>query len=259
MDFVQTLEHHVLDHVFLRLRIGALSLPVSRHAVMLWLSAAVALTGLPLVARSARSGRRTPALAAVEGLVVFVRDDIVLPSIGEEGRKYLSYFLSLFVFILLMNLLGLVPLDALRFLGCPSVSGTATGNVAVTGGLALLTFLLINIAGIRERGLFAYLRGLAPEGLPSWLLPLMYPVEVLGMLTKSFALTIRLFANMIAGHIVMLAFLGLVFMFHKLWIAPLSVAAAVGIVLLDVFVAVLQAYIFTLLSAIFVGGAVHSH
>jgi F-type H+-transporting ATPase subunit a len=237
MDFVQTLEHHVLDHVFLRLRIGALSLPVSRHAVMLWLSAAVALTGLPLVARSARSGRRTPALAAVEGLVVFVRDDIVLPSIGEEGRKYLSYFLSLFVFILLMNLLGLVPLDALRFLGCPS----------------------INIAGIRERGLFAYLRGLAPEGLPSWLLPLMYPVEVLGMLTKSFALTIRLFANMIAGHIVMLAFLGLVFMFHKLWIAPLSVAAAVGIVLLDVFVAVLQAYIFTLLSAIFVGGAVHSH
>jgi F-type H+-transporting ATPase subunit a len=226
---------------------------------MLWLSAAAAVTVFPLVARSARSGRRTPAVVAVESLVVFVRDDIVIPSIGEEGRKYLSYFLSLFVFILLMNLLGLVPLDALRFLGFPSVSGTATGNVAVTGGLALLTFLLINIAGIREQGFFAYFRHLAPTGLPAWLLPLMYPVELLGMLTKSFALTIRLFANMIAGHIVMLAFLGLVFMFHKFWIAPLSVAAAVGIVLLDVFVAVLQAYIFTLLSAIFVGGAVHSH
>lgn len=259
MDFVQTLEHHLIDHVFFQWKLGAASIPVSRLTVMMWISAALAMMVLPLVARSARSGRRTLALSAVEGLVVFVRDEIVLSNIGEEGRKYVPYFLSLFVFILLVNLLGMVPLDALKAVGVPGIFGTATGNIAVTGGLALLTFFLINLAGIREQGVIHYLRSLVPHGMPVWLLPLMYPIEILGLLTKTFALCIRLFANMIAGHIVILAFLALIFLFHSLWIAPLSVAAAVGINLLELFVAFLQAYIFTLLSAIFVGGAIHSH
>jgi F-type H+-transporting ATPase subunit a len=139
------------------------------------------------------------------------------------------------------------------------VGGTATGNIAVTMGLAITTFIAINVVGIREQGLSHYIQGLVPHGMPAWLLPLMYPIEILGLFTKSFALCIRLFANMIAGHIVILAFLALIFLFNKIWVAPMSVAAALGINMLELFVAFLQAYIFTLLSAIFIGGAVHSH
>jgi F-type H+-transporting ATPase subunit a len=120
---------------------------------------------------------------------------------------------------------------------------------------------MINRAGVRAHGVAGYVKSLVPHGMPVWLLPLMYPIELLGLLTKTFcALCIRLFANMIAGHIVILAFLGAdIPLFGKLWVAPLSVSAALGITLLELFVAFLQAYIFTLLSAIFVSGAVHSH
>jgi F-type H+-transporting ATPase subunit a len=259
MDFVQTLEHHLLDHVFFRLGSGVVSLPISRHVASLWLASAAALVLLLWVARSARRGRRTRSLVAVESLAVFIRDEIVVPNMGEEGRRYLPYFLSLFVFILFANLIGLIPLDVLKFAGLPALSGTATGNIAVTAGLALLTFVMINVVGIREQGLGHYVKGLVPHGMPTWLLPLMYPIELLGLCTKSFALCIRLFANMIAGHIVILAFLELIFLFNALWVAPMSVMAALGINLLELFVALLQAYIFTLLSAIFIGQAMHSH
>lgn len=259
MDFVHTLEHHLLDHVYFRLNLGGLSLPVSRHAVMMWMAAFLAMATFTWIARTARAGRRSLALGAAEGLAVFVRDEIVLPNLGEEGRKYLPYFISLFVFILFSNLLGLIPMDGLKFFGVPEIGGTATGNIAVTLGLALTTFAMINIAGVKEQGFVHYIQGLVPHGMPWWLLPLMYPIEILGLFTKSFALCIRLFANMIAGHIVILAFLALIFLFNKLWVAPMSVTAALGISMLEVFVACLQAYIFTLLSAIFVGGAVHSH
>jgi F-type H+-transporting ATPase subunit a len=134
---------------------------------------------------------------------------------------------------------------------------TATGNIAVTGGMALTTFLMVNILGVRELGLGHYLHTYVPPGLPFWLVPLMFVVEVLGLCTKSFALCIRLFANMIAGHIVILAFICLIFIFKSVLFAPISIAAAVGLGLLEIFIAFLQAYIFTLLTAVFVGGAVN--
>jgi F-type H+-transporting ATPase subunit a len=249
MNFVEVLEHHLLDHVFFRLpAVGGLALPISKHVIMMWISSALIFSLFIPIAVVVRSGRRNLAVSLVEGFVVFIRDEIVIPNIGEEGRKYLPYFLSIFVFILFTNLLGLIPYGA-----------TATGNIAVTTALALCTLAMINIAGMREQGALHYLKGLVPHGMPVWLLPLMYPIEILGLLTKSFALCIRLFANMIAGHIVFLAFLALIFLFGSVWVAPLSVAAALGINMLELFVALLQAYIFTLLSAIFIGGAVHSH
>jgi len=158
----------------------------------------------------------------------------------------LSYFLTLFFFILTCNLLGLVPWGA-----------TATGNISVTATLALTTFVLINLAGIRKQGLWHYVQSFIPHGLPFWLIPLMFVIEILGLFTKSFALCIRLFANMIAGHIVMLALISLIFIFKSIWIAPVSVAAAIGVGLLEIFVALLQAYIFTMLTALFVGAAVN--
>lgn len=248
MNFVHTLEHHLLDHVYFRFAAGTLSLPVSKHLLVMWASAGLAILVLVSAAQMAKRGRRNRFVSFVESLTVFVRDEIVIPNIGEEGRPFLPYFLSVFFFVLFMNLLGMIP-----------GSATATGNISVTASLALCTLFMINAAGVRAHGVGGYVKSLVPHGMPVWLLPLMYPIELLGLLTKSFALSIRLFANMIAGHIVILAFLALIFLFGKLWVAPLSVAAALGINLLELFVAFLQAYIFTLLSAIFVGSAIHSH
>ena len=191
----------------------------------------------------------------VEAVVIFIRDEVLEPNLGRAGRAYVGYFCTLFFFILFCNLLGLIPFGA-----------TATGNIAVTLTLALSTFFLIHIAGIREHGFLAYARGIVPAGVPVWLWPLMYPIELIGFLTKAFALCIRLFANMIAGHIVILALLGLIFIFGAVnpWVglvvtAPVSVILALFVMCLELFVAFLQAYIFTFLTAIFVGGAVHSH
>jgi len=246
-SFIEELEHHLLDHVYLPLlRWGGFSLSVSKHVLMMWIAATLLFMIFLPVARAVRAGRRNTIVNLVEAFVLFIRDEMILPNTGERGRPYVPYFLSVFFFILFMNLLGMVPFGA-----------TATGNIAVTAALALSTLGLINVAGIRERGFGRYIQGLVPPGMPAWLLPLLYPIEILGLLTKSFALCIRLFANMIAGHIVILAFLALIFIFKTVWIAPVSIAAALGISLLELFVSFLQAYIFTLLSAIFVGGAVH--
>lgn len=244
MDFLELLEHHLLDH---SLHLAWLPFAMTKHTLMLILGAVVLAVLLPLLARKwplVPSGSKN----LVEIFVVFVRDEIVLPNTGEDGLPYLPYFLTLFFFILTVNILGMIP-----------EASTATGNISVTAGLALCTFGLINVAGIRKYGLVHHFKNFIPHGLPGWLVPLMLPLELVGLLTKSFALCIRLFANMIAGHIVILAFLSMIFMFGSIFVAPASVAAAVGLSMLEVFVAFLQAYIFTLLSAIFVGASLHPH
>jgi F-type H+-transporting ATPase subunit a len=169
---------------------------------MMWLSAGLAIFILVAAGQMAKRGWRNRFVYFVESLTVFVRDEIVVPNIGEEGRPYLPYFLSIFFFVLFMNLLGMVP-----------GSATATGNISVTASLALCTLFMINVAGMRAHGVGGYVKSLVPHGMPVWLLPLMYPIELLGLLTKTFALSIRLFANMIAGHIVIFAFLALIFLF----------------------------------------------
>jgi F-type H+-transporting ATPase subunit a len=260
MNFVEILEHHLLDHkIATLLTVGHTTVYLTFHSLMMGIAAALLLGLLLIARRQARPARLAggPAggstISAPEGwgnffemFIVYIRDQIVRPNLGPAGEKYLSYFLTLFFFILFCNLLGLVPFGA-----------TATGNIAVTSAMAMMTFCLIHFSGIREHGFIHYLQTFIPHGLPFWLVPLMFVIEMLGLLTKSFALCIRLFANMIAGHIVMLAFLCLIFIFKSVLVAPFSVAAAVGIALLELFVALLQAYIFTLLTAVFVGGAVN--
>jgi F-type H+-transporting ATPase subunit a len=246
MDFVEILEHHLLDHKIARLfAIGHTPFYLTTHNLMMAIAGAL-LLGLLLVARRQSGAVSTGWANFFEIFIVYIRDEIVRPNLGEAGDRYLPYFLTLFFFILFCNLLGLVPFGA-----------TATGNIAVTAAMAITTFMMINIAGVKELGLMHYVQTYIPPGLPFWLVPLMFVIEILGLFTKSFALCIRLFANMIAGHIVILAFLGLIFIFHSVLIAPVSVAAAVGLGLLEIFVAFLQAYVFTLLTVVFVGGAVN--
>ena len=183
----------------------------------------------------------------VEAVVVFIRDEIAIPNIGaHEAGRFLPYLLTIFFFIITCNLMGLIPYGA-----------TATGNINVTAGLAICSFGVIQLGGILHNGLYGYFRGLIPHGLPLWLLPIMIPIEIVGLFTKPFALCIRLFANMTAGHVVILALFGLIFILGTVAVAPVSILFVLFVDLLEIFVALIQAYIFTLLSAVFIGLAIH--
>jgi F-type H+-transporting ATPase subunit a len=196
---------------------------------------------------------------AMEALVIYFRDEVVRRNIGHGADAYTGYILTLFFFILFMNLLGLMPFGA-----------TATGNFMVTGALALMTFVVVEISGMRTLGFKGYMRTIfyAPPGLPpigqAALLVILTPVEFLGKLTKPFALMIRLFANMMAGHTLVLSLLGFIFLFAgigaaKWLVAGGSVLIVIAIMALEVFVAFLQAYIFAMLSAVFIGLIRHAH
>ncbi|NUN69342.1 MAG: F0F1 ATP synthase subunit A [Bacteroidetes bacterium] len=219
-----------------------MDMSMTKHVVFLWLAAVILIVTLSLVARRNQKNKVPKGLGnLVEVFVVFVRDEIVVPNMGKGGLKYLPYLLTNFFFILVMNLLGLIPYGA-----------SATGNVSVTAGLAVIAFIMIQFSAIRAQGLGHYLAHLT--GGVHWALwPIMIPIEVLGLFTKPFALCIRLFANMTGGHIVILALIGLIFVFKSLMVAPVSIAFALGIYMLELFVAFLQAYIFTMLTSLFMG------
>ncbi|NNJ52613.1 MAG: F0F1 ATP synthase subunit A [Ignavibacteriaceae bacterium] len=219
----------------------------TKHVVFMIIAAVLVFLTFAAVARQYKSSLIPKRLSNFfEVMIVFVRDEIAEPTLGKAYPIYLPYLLTLFFFILFGNFLGLIPFSA-----------TFTSNIAVTAALAILSFLMIQLGGIRQNGLIGYLKGLVPHGIPLWLLPLMIPVEILGLFTKPFALAIRLFANMIAGHTVILALLGLIFFMGTIFIAPVSVAFAVFIYLLEILVSLIQAYIFTMLTSLFIGMAVH--
>jgi F-type H+-transporting ATPase subunit a len=182
----------------------------------------------------------------LEPVVLFVRDDIAIPIIGEKKyEKYMPYLLTAFFFILINNIMGLIPFP-------PPFGANVTGNIAVTFVLALCTFLITQFSGNKHywKDIFA-----AP-GVPVWLLPIMIPVEVIGIISKPFALMIRLFANITAGHIIVLSLVCLIFIFKSLAVAPVSIFFVIFMDCLELLVAFLQAYVFTLLSTLFIGLAV---
>jgi F-type H+-transporting ATPase subunit a len=238
--------HHVTDQPFL-------GLP-SKHFVFLLLAALAVVLIAQLALRSYRGGRIPRGIgAAVESLVLFVRDEIAEPNIGhEDARRFTPLLCSFFFFILVAALLGLMPFSA-----------TSTGNLAVTMGLALVSFAAQQYAGISKYGVAGHFHNLIPPGLPVWLLPIMVPVEILSLFTKPFALMIRLFANMLAGHMVittlllLISLMGQTSLLGGLAMAPVSILLSLFIMLLEVLVAFIQAYIFTLLSAIFIGMYAH--
>ncbi|MEP7235421.1 MAG: F0F1 ATP synthase subunit A, partial [Ignavibacteriota bacterium] len=194
----------------------------------------------------------------IETIVVYVRDEIVYPNIERKwADRLMPYFLTVFFFIFMINVLGLFPLTK-----------TPTGNLAVTVTLAVCTFFLTQIMGIRTMGLGEYLKhftgGLHEMDIPLFmkiiLIAIMVPIEFVGLFTKPFALTMRLFANMTAGHIVIGALIGLAILFQSVIAGfAVSVPFALFIYLLEILVAALQAFIFTILSALFVGMMVHEH
>jgi len=182
----------------------------------------------------------------LEVLVVFIRDDIVMNYLGEkDGKKMTPLFCTFFFFILMLNLMGLIPLFS-----------SATANFNVTGALALVTFSFMVFGAIHRHGIMVFLKSFVPSGVPFPILVILVPIEFLGLFIKTFALMIRLFANMLAGHIAILSLLGLGVVV-SLFVLPLILPIALFISLLEVLVAFLQAYVFTLLSAVFIAQAYH--
>jgi F-type H+-transporting ATPase subunit a len=254
--------HHVVDGREIETPFGIIHLPQewmvagidmapTKHVVWVWISALITLVFVFLGLRS--TGMVSRGLGnAVEAVVVFIRDEVAGKNIAHHSEKFTPYLCTLFFFILFCNLLGLVPYGA-----------TATGNLNVTAGLALLSLIMIQAAGVRENGVVAHLKALCPipDGVPGWLLPLYVPiiiaVEVVGIFAKPIALALRLFANMTAGHVVILSLLGLIFILQTALVAPVSVAFALFIYCLEIFVGLVQAYIFTMLTALFIGMSQH--
>lgn len=236
---------------------GPLDLTPTKHVVFLALTGLLVLLILIPAGRIAeRAGGKGPAGKhhnIVETLVLYLRNQVVMANIGHGGEKFAPFVLTLFFFILVSNLLGLLPWGA-----------TATANVSVTAALAIMALIVIEVAGMRAQGLgyintiIYWNKDLAPV-LRVVLMLIMLPVEILGKLAKPFALTIRLFANMTAGHILLLAIISLVFVFGSVTLAAFPVILAVSLTFLEIFAALLQAYIFALLTAVFIGLIRHAH
>jgi F-type H+-transporting ATPase subunit a len=232
---------------------GLLDLSITKHVAMMWMAGLLILLLGWLAARRRHDAVPTGLRNAFEVLISFIRDEVVRKSIGEGADRYVGYLLTTFFFVLACNLLGLVPGMA-----------TATGNISVTAGLALMAFAMIQFAGIRNYGVIKHFKNLVPPGLPMWLVPLMFALELLSMFVKPFALCVRLFANMMAGHVVILAFISLIFILGDVFSEPAAWAAspvAVGFALfvhfLELLVSFVQAYIFTMLTATFIGMSAH--
>jgi len=253
--------HHVMDEkvlnfdlVFTHITIPmphwvifGLDLTPTKHVFFMWIAAILVLTLFTIVSRSYKKSLVPRGMANFfEVFIIFVRDEIAKTTIGKGYEKFVPYLLTLFFFILFGNFLGLLPWSA-----------TFTSNIGVTASLAICSFFLIQIGGIMKNGFFGYFKGLIPHGIPPVLLVLMIPVEILGLFTKPFALCIRLFANMIAGHFVILALIGLIFFIGTEFIAIGAVPFAIFIYFLEILVALIQAYVFTILTSLFLGMAVH--
>jgi len=231
----------------------ALDFSITRHLVFMMLAAVIVVLVFSYtsraVARAQAAGRPPRGFAgAMEAMVLYVRGEVILPNVGPHGEGYVNYLLSVFFFLLACNLFGLVPWGS-----------TATSNIAVTGAMAVLSFVVIEISGMRALGLKGYLQTIfyLPPGLPVALRPVMLlvmtPIEIISKLAKPFALAVRLFANMTAGHVVLLALIGLTFFFQSYLVGIGASLLATGVMVLELFVAFLHAFIFTLLTAVFIG------
>jgi F-type H+-transporting ATPase subunit a len=287
----ETIIEHVansgLDHPLIHLpTIGGIDFSVTKHVFMLWLVATLVFVVVTFVVRRyIRQDRLVPSgfMNALETVVEFIRDSVVRPSVGDKWTMtWTPLLLTLFAFILTANAIGMIPLFEVlgllnhwvlhasdeSFLGRLLHGGaTATSNFNVTAALAVVSFFAIIVAGSKAHGAVQHWKNLVPHGVSPFLAVALIPIEILGMLVRPFALTMRLAANMTGGHIAILAILSFVFIFAEMagqFVGmgiglAFSVPLAVAISALEIIVILVQAYVFTLLTAVFIGMAIHAH
>lgn len=275
-----------LDHPLIHLpTVAGIDFSVTKHVFMLWVVAAlVFLVITTTIRRYLKQDRLVPSgfMNVLESMVEFLLDSVVKPSVGDRwAHTWTPLILTLFVFILCANAIGMVPIfEAMNlidhwvlhssegsfFNGLLHGGATTTANFNVTAALAMISFGAIIVAGSKAHGFIQHWKNLAPPGSPALAIVLV-PIEILGMFVRPFALTMRLAANMTGGHIAILAILSFVFIFTDM-AGPtvgmgiglvLSVPLAVGISALELIVILVQAYVFTLLTAVFIGMAIHAH
>jgi len=288
----ETIIEHVsnssLDHPLIQLpTVLGINFSVTKHVFMLWLVAATVFVVVTwTVRRYLKQGGLIPygPMNALEAVVEYVRDSIVLPNVGRKWvNTWTPLILTFFFFILFANAVGLIPIFEVVALldrwvlhtGEDSLAKnlmhggtTATANFNVTAALATITFGAIIVAGTRAHGFVKHWKNLVPHGLAPVLYVILIPIEIMGMFVRPFALTMRLAANMTGGHIAILAILSFVFLFAEMFGSAvagvgvglvMSVPLAVGISALEIIVVLVQAYVFTLLTAVFIGMAIHVH
>lgn len=222
---------------------------ITKNVAAIWLAVIILILIFTSVSRSykRRVGKAPKGFQSlIEPIIIFVRDDIAKPNIGHKYAKFMPLLLTMFFFIWINNLLGLFPL----FPGGANV----TGNIFMTFVLAFITLLVTNFNGNKY-----YWKHILMPDVPWWLYPIMIPVEIIGVISKPFALMIRLYANISAGHIIVLSLISLIFIFKSVAVAPVSVAFVLFMDVLELLVAFLQAFIFTMLTALFIGTAVDEH
>lgn len=233
---------HLSQKILIPLHIGGLDISISNGVITLWLAAALVFL---LFFISSRRLKMVPGRLqnSVETLLLFVRDQVA-SQIPEGREKWLPFLTAVFSFILVSNLLGLVP----------SMSG-ATANINTTAALAVIIFLVVQCTGILKHGLFGHAKTFVPAGIPVFIAVLLIPVEIVSQLARPFSLAVRLFANMFAGHAVMLLIISLIFIFKSYLVIPLSVLGNTVFLAFEIFIAFIQAFIFTYLSAFYIASA----
>ena len=251
----------------------AFEMHITKRVTMMWIvSFTLILVFVPLARKIAKNPYKVQSrgASAVEAFIQFLKNDVIETSMHGHGHSYYGYLFSLFFFVLFCNLFGLIPsvgeiIALFTGGGHHSLAGeiwsgiTVTGDVSVTAALAGITLILIYGTGFIYQGALFPIYSV-PNGVPVALYVLMLPLEfIISPLAKSFALTVRLLANMTAGHVVILALLGFIFQFKSYFVVPISILGSVAIYMLEIFVAFLQAYIFTLLTSLFVGSSMHRH
>jgi F-type H+-transporting ATPase subunit a len=263
-ELTDNFEH---PYATLTLAVGNLRLPINitKHFILIAVVGLLVLASMFYLAHKLKDPFKTPTRlqSLFETLIQYMSDNVFQPVLGEEGRKFYLLCFSFFLFILYSNLLGMIPPFApLRPSGESEavwLGGAVTGNLATTAGLGIITFIVLNVAGMRSKGIIGYWKDLVPHGTPGWMVPFTLLFEVVGIFSKTVALIMRLFANMIGGHVAILLILLLIIKFQSLAIGPVAVLVDLAISGLELFVAVLQAYIFSFLSAMFIGLAIRKH
>jgi F-type H+-transporting ATPase subunit a len=245
---------HLQPHVIIPLKIGSLDISITNAVISIWVASVLVFLTLTL---AGRIGRLIPRglQNLMESLVNFIKQSLIHEILGEEGMIWFPFIATLFFFILFCNLLGLVP-----------KMFTATSNINVTATLAAMVFILTQGAGIAKHGLIGYSKTFVPKGMPGGimgkiLIGFMIIVEIISQLARPFSLAVRLFANMTAGHMVILVFISMIFMFQgviaKVFVTPMSVIMTVVMMAFEIFVSLLQAFIFAILASIYISLAVH--
>ena len=283
---IEHVSNSSLEHPLIHLpTIMGVDFSVTKHVLMLWLVAATIFVVVVLsVRRYLRQDRAIPSgfMNALEAAVDFIKESIVRPNVGDKWvDTWTPLLITLFLFILGANVIGLIPIfDVLALLNHSVIHAaedsfltkvthggvTATGNFNVTAALATISFFSIIIAGTKAHGFVKHWKNMVPHGLPLPVTLFLIPIEIMGMLVRPFALTMRLAANMTGGHIAILAILSFVFIFTQqfgpaagMGVGVFSLVLAVLISALEIIVVLVQAYVFTLLTAVFIGMAIHAH